>query len=155
MHKALLAFVLLAALAVLTACSSSGGSPLAQPTSTPAAGIDLPGNLGDRLPGLGGGTSTPTDLETCMRNAGLTLAREAPRIGGFQAVGVSDPAGTIAPGNLSVAVFKFDTDTGATLAVNTLGRLFDEATKRGTHVVAYKPLPSTDLRAKVERCTPA
>jgi hypothetical protein len=142
------------------ACSSSSSSPLGDnpnpesvatriSESSPVAAVLT------AVTGRGEPSAAAAGIETCLKNAGLTLASESPSIAGINAIGVSTPSGTIQPGDLSAAVFLFDTEIGATLGTSTLGRLYDEASRRGTRVVAYDPLPSAELRQAVERCVPA
>lgn len=101
-------------------------------------------------------SAAASQVRTCLQDGGVATSpagSDAPLLSGVRAIGVLPGAGGILPGNLAAAVFLFNSGSEAEREAESLNRFGGgQVLRRGNAAVWYNPIPSADLRAKVEAC---
>jgi hypothetical protein len=79
---------------------------------------------------------------------------DSPLASGAKAVGIAPGEGRILPGSYAGAVFVYATEEQADRALQSLARLYGDASRHGGAVVVYSPAPSVATRNRVDSCLP-
>lgn len=146
--------ILLAAIAItsLALAACGGDDDNEQGAETQRAPETQPRT--ETAPPPAAGALSRSDVEACLKKAGLELATgETPVINSVKAIGVFPGEGNLSPGEVGAGVFVYDSVADARSAADSVkGAAFDEVTQEGNVLVVYTPAPSPDDQAAIERC---